>query len=209
MKRTSKIALGTLLAGAVAFGAYNLNKSPQTQIPVISTIEPYVPSKVIEVENNFNYVANDIWYQRLDSIESLARANDPRSINPETIKDLEVIARSDDHKIIRTTANSMVRSYKSIGNFSNTRAYQEFQAEKERLTIKTSTDFGYKALDIWYDRMDALADLLVHPDKVNEAIVADLKIITQKEDDPRVARYADNIIRNYNSRKPETQKQKR
>lgn len=161
--------------------------------------ENHVPTKGVRVNNDFQYSANDIWYNRMGSLEGLAKTADSESITSKTISNLKAVARSDQDQRIRELASSMIGSYDANGDFSDTEPYRKLQAEKQRLTIKTSTDFGYNVRDIWYNRENALKNLVGNPNEISDGLVKDLKLVAQKDDDWRIKKLASSMIGNYDA----------
>ncbi|MEK6951868.1 MAG: hypothetical protein AABX29_02530 [Nanoarchaeota archaeon] len=206
MSKKSKWILPVALAGALV-GGYQLFKADvgqealryfQNKPTVVQTVsDEYVPTKGVEVENDFQYSANDIWYNRMGSLEGLAKNTNAGSITSETISDLRAVARDDQDWRIRKLASSMIKSYDINGDFSDTESYRKLEAEKQRLTILTSTDFGYNANDIWYNRQDALENLVRNPSEISGGLVKDLRLVAQKDDDWRIRKLASSMIKSY------------
>lgn len=160
--------------------------------------------KGVDVENDFGYLDSNPWHIRMDVLEELARKNNMKIITPETISDLEVIAHADSNQKVRELADSMVNSYNVKGDFSGTGPYDMYHhTENLRLTIRTSVDFGYRASDEWYDRMEALENLARDPkvytysEKLIKLIVNDLRRISTKDDDRMIRDLADSMVQSY------------
>ncbi len=171
----------------------------QTDSPKDESALPdwYTPNKGVAVENDFSYHADDIWYNRMRALEALARTPVAEAVTQETLLDLEAIAAGDDDPRISELAYWMIKSYTLHGDFSDTWPYKEMLAENERLTIHTTTDFGYHAKDIWYQRMDAIEDLVRRPAKITSDLITDLQIIAQREDDSRIRELAHTMVTSY------------
>jgi hypothetical protein len=210
MTKKSRWILPVALAGALV-GGYQLSKTDVSQEElrylhnrpsVVQTVsDEYVPLKGVEVENDFQYSANDIWYNRQNALENLAKTANAESINSETISDLRAVARDDQDWRIRELASSMIGSYEANKDFSDTEPYRKLQSEKQRLTIQTSTDFGYNASDIWYNRQDALENLVRNPSEITDELVKDLRLVAQKDDDWRIRELASSMIGSYEANK--------
>lgn len=84
--------------------------------------DEYILPKGVEVENDFQYYANDIWYNRLNALENLVR--NQGEISDGLVKDLKLVARKDEDWRIKELASSMIRSYKANGDFSSVKVYQ-------------------------------------------------------------------------------------
>lgn len=117
-----KWILSVALAG-VLIGFYQLSKNSPAVVQTAS--DEYILSKGVEVENDFQYSANDIWCGRMKSLEGLARAVSAESITSETVSDLRAVARSDQDSRIRELASSMVGSYEENRDFSAVEVYQQ------------------------------------------------------------------------------------
>lgn len=163
--------------------------------------EEHVFPKGVEVKNDFQYSANNISHKRMGSLGRLAKTANAESITSETISGLRAIARGDQNWGIRELASSMIRSYKSKKDFSATKPYRQMGAEKQRLTIQTSTDFGYTANDKWYYRQDALENIVRNPSGISDRLVKDLRLVARDDDDWRLRELASSIIGSYESNK--------
>jgi hypothetical protein len=173
--------------------------------PVETPKEERVGGFGVQVENDFNYVADDIWYNRQIALEDFARKNQRESITMDAIADLKEISMGDGSYLVRVLAEEMVKSYQKNGDFSDTKPHQRFLAEKVRLSIPFSDSFGYKPADIWYKRLGALESLVDQYQEVNdldvdavESLIGNLRVIVEKEDDWRIVDLAEDMIRSYN-----------
>ncbi|MFH1918134.1 MAG: hypothetical protein ABIJ14_03480 [Nanoarchaeota archaeon] len=204
MAKKSRLVIPLILAGLL--GVNYLSKTDvgqealryfQTRPAVVQvSSEKYIPSVGASVENDFQYNASDIWYNRMDSLENLAKTANTDSITSETISDLRTIARGDGDPRISDLASSMIESYGKNKDFSDTEPYHEMLAEKKRLTIKTSKDFGYNASDIWYKREGALRKLVIDDSNTPEDLLRDLETIAD-DDDWRIRDLASSMIKSY------------
>jgi hypothetical protein len=189
------------LAGAVAFGGYHLSRTPNLERErpaVVQTVDDYKPSVGVDVENDFAYEDNDIWHQRMDSLENLAVNSAKNDITSETIKDLREIAQGDEDWRIRGLANSMIESYATNRDFSDTEPFERKVAAEKRLALDVENDFGYDVNNIWYDRMDALENITINTDyKVTGETLSDLRVIEEGDDDARIRSLANSMIRSY------------
>jgi len=86
----------------------------------------------VEVENDFGYVGDHSWHERLNSLERLSR-NNPDSITSKIISDLCAIVRGDQDSRIKNLAASMIGSYDGFGNFSAVRKYGARNNYDERI----------------------------------------------------------------------------
>lgn len=216
MTEKSRWLLPFALTGAL-IGGYQLSKTDvgqevlrylQNKPAIVQTAserhvstKSYVPLKGVEVENDFQYSANDFWFSRNDSLEELAKTTNRDSITPEIMSDLRVIAKGDQNPLIRGLASSMIKSYEANKDFSETEPYKEKLAEKLRLTIQTSTDFGYDSKNFWYNRLGSLRSLLRNSSEISDGLMKDLELIADRENDFRIRRLASSMIKSYEENK--------
>ena len=150
---------------------------------------------VEEKYSNFGYDPNDVWYNRLNSIERLAKKGKVEFNTYSFIETLSQIASDDDDWRIKKLCLSMLESFDKKGDFSETNPYKEKIAEEERMKIKVASELDYDPTAIWYDRLDAVEKLA--ESKIDtEKFRGDLEVIAEKEDDWRVRTVVNNLLDN-------------
>jgi len=149
---------------------------------------------------DFGYRPRDIWYRRLDSVENLAK-DDKLKITSEILSGLGKIVEMDRDHRIRGLAKSLLKSYESKGDFSDTRPSKEKKAEEKRLALPIISDGDYDVKDIWYDRLKSLVRLAETKccDASNKVLI-DLFTIMKGDDDWRIRELAFQMLNSYSER---------
>ncbi len=170
-------------------------------LPVIAFV--YRKSQYIRDQEeiySFSYRSRDIQYLRLESLENLAK-DDNLKITPQILFGLGKIAREDRDKCVRDLAKSLLDSYTSKGDFSDTQPYIEKKAEEARLCLEIKSNLEYDPKDIWYDRLKSLERLSETKfcDASNE-LIKDLFNILNGDDDWRIRALAYQMLVSYSER---------